>query len=234
MLKAVILDVDGTLYRQTPVRLRIAWRLIRFSIRNPTLGGRTVLALRAYRRAQELLRGTTTEWESALHQVQTTSRNTGYAPEFIRRCVARWMEDEPLGAVAEALYPGVTEFCEWAEQHDLRLAVVSDYDPRKKIRALGLARYITVAVWAQDVEVGVFKPDPRGLEVALRRLGIDPKEAVYVGDRPEVDGAAALAAGIPGVLLTRRSSPATDGLTKVRDWYALRDFIESVKFQGAI
>jgi FMN phosphatase YigB (HAD superfamily) len=110
---------------------------------------------------------------------------------------------------------------------------VSDYDPRKKIRALGLDRYVSVAVWAQEAEVGVFKPDPRGLMVAIRRLGIESSEAVYVGDRAEVDGAAALAAGVPAILLTRRHSPSLAGVTRVRDWYALRELVESAGSQYA-
>jgi FMN phosphatase YigB (HAD superfamily) len=234
MLKAIIMDVDGTLYRQGPVQRRMAWRLVLFSLRNPLLGWRTVSALRAYRRAQESLRGATGQPDSALRQIDTAARTTGYTTEFIRRCVAQWMEDEPLSAVAKALYPGVTEFFVWAGRNDLRLAVVSDYDPRKKIRALGLDHHVLAAVWAQDVEVGVFKPDPRGLKVAMRRLGIEPSEAIYVGDRPEVDGTAALAAGIPAVLLTPRHSPPAGGVTTVGDWYALRELVESATSQHAV
>jgi hypothetical protein len=39
--------------------------------------------------------------------------------------------------------------------------------------------------------------DPRGLEVALAKLGVAGAHAVYIGDRPEVDGVAAQRAAYP-------------------------------------
>lgn len=220
------MDVDGTLYRQKPVRLWMAWRLACFALRQPSLGWKTVQVLRAYRRAQEMLRATPAESKNALRQVETTARNTGYAPVFIRECVSRWMEDEPLSFVAESRYPGVIEFFEWARRHDLQLAVISDYDPRKKLRALGLEPYISVVIWAQQAEIGVFKPNPRALFVAADRLGIEPAQAIYVGDRADVDAPAALAAGIPAILLGRNLCVSRPGVSSVEDWNGLKKFVE--------
>ena len=227
MLKAVIMDMDGTLYRQLPVQRRMAFRLLWFTLRNPRTGWRIIASLRAYRRAQESLRTMTGDCGRARDQLELACNATGFPAEFVRCSVENWMENAPLVAVSQSRYSGVMEFVEWARLRGLKLAVVSDYDPRKKIEALGLARHIAVTVWAQEDEVGVFKPKPRGLEVALRRLSIEPQEAIYVGDRPEVDGAAAIAANIPGVLLSRDRSLRLAGLTKVPDWSALRDWIEA-------
>ncbi len=52
-------------------------------------------------------------------------------------------------------------------------------------------------------EVGVAKPDPRIFHVALRRAGLQPKEAAYVGDAPE-DVEGSLAAGLQPVLIKRK------------------------------
>jgi putative hydrolase of the HAD superfamily len=225
MLKAVIMDMDGTLYRQAPVRAMTARRLLWFAARSPRLGWKTVRGLRAYRRAQEILRRGAETAGNAWRQVDLAARMTGYTPDFIRRCVGRWMEVEPLSAVAAARYAGVVEFFEWACANGLLLAVVSDYDPREKLQVMGLRRYITAAVWAQETEVGVFKPDPRGLQVAVERLGIEPCQAVFIGDRPEVDGAAASAAGIPGILLSSNRTHAWPGASKAGDWYAIRKLV---------
>jgi FMN phosphatase YigB (HAD superfamily) len=226
MLKAVIMDVDGTLYRQMPVRLRMAWRLTIFALSRPFLGQKTIQVLRAYRRAQENLRGSDAGSQSALRQVETAAQMTGYAPEFVKHCVSRWMEDEPLRFVAESRYPGVIEFFDWASRRNLRLAVISDYDPREKLRALALDSYLSAVVWAQQDEIGVFKPNPRALRVAAARLGIEPAEAIYVGDRADVDVSAALAAGIPPVLLGRNVSDSRPGVSSVNDWDGLRIFVE--------
>jgi phosphoglycolate phosphatase-like HAD superfamily hydrolase len=50
--------------------------------------------------------------------------------------------------------------------------------------------------------VAAFKPNPRGILVALERLGVAPGEALYVGDRAEVDAAAARAAGVACAILS--------------------------------
>jgi FMN phosphatase YigB (HAD superfamily) len=195
MLKAVIVDVDGTLYALDRVRRQMAGRLMRFAAFHPFRGWKTIRALKAFREAQERMRSLGTAWG----QVEKAATMCDYPGEFVRACAARWMDREPLPWVAEARYPGVAEFFAWAKRRALPVGVVSDYDPREKLRALGLDA--DVAVWAQQEEVGAFKPDPRGLIVAARRLGVAPAEAVYIGDREEVDGAAASAAGMPVLIL---------------------------------
>ncbi|HLH42995.1 MAG TPA: HAD family hydrolase [Bryobacteraceae bacterium] len=218
-LRAVIVDVDGTLYDLARVRRRMAWRLLRFSACRPREGWKTIRALRAFRMAQERMRpgaggsvspaqdpgepGSQAEWAAKL---------SGYPADFIRRCAAKWMDCEPLEAVAEARLPGVAEFLFWANEIGLPVAAASDYDPRAKLRALGFERQITAAVWAQQAEIGAFKPSPRLLLAAASKLGVRPAEALYVGDRQEVDGAAAQAAGMPVIVLA-----AGRGWREVRD-----------------
>ena len=50
-------------------------------------------------------------------------------------------------------------------------------------------------------EVGVEKPDARIFALALARAGVEPAEAVYVGDLYSVDVRGARAAGVDGILL---------------------------------
>jgi putative hydrolase of the HAD superfamily len=65
---------------------------------------------------------------------------------------------------------------------------------------LGLARLFDTVVVSGDV--GVEKPDPRIFELALRQVGLEPREAVYVGDTAE-DVQGALAAGMCPILIRR-------------------------------
>src|SRR5579864_7680655 len=55
-LKALIFDVDGTLYEQGPVRRAVFYRLLRVHLADPAGGFFTLRALQAYRNAQETLR----------------------------------------------------------------------------------------------------------------------------------------------------------------------------------
>jgi len=136
------------------------------------------------------------------------------------------MEIAPLPALLPARYLELEPFCRWAMEKGLRLGVLSDYDPGDKLHALELDRYFAVAVCAQDEQVGVFKPNPRGLHVALRRLGVEPGESVYVGDRPEVDGAMAAASGVAGIVISSREIDCPPGVALARDWFQVRKLIE--------
>ena len=59
------------------------------------------------------------------------------------------------------------------------------------------------------------KPAPDLLESALRLAGVAPADAVYLGDTPETDGAAARAAGVPLVRIARPSAATSSPRTEV-------------------
>ncbi len=226
MLKAVIVDVDGTLYRQGPVRRYVFTRLILFGIQQPVTAWKTIRVLRTYRKAQEELRRGG-EPGSARLQVEYVVRKTGYSKDFVDRSIEHWMHVVPGPAVAQARYKGVAEFLQWAGGQQIRLAVLSDYEARGKLRALGLAGVFSEVLSAQDDDVGVFKPAPLGLQTALRRLGVKADEALYVGDRVDVDGAAAAAAGIRGIVLCDGTANCPPGVATVGSWPELLERIQS-------
>lgn len=72
---------------------------------------------------------------------------------------------------------------------------------RSRLLASGLAPLFETVVTSQSC--GFAKPDPRILHVALDTLGIAPRHAIYVGDDPATDGAAAFAAGVRFVWMDR-------------------------------
>jgi FMN phosphatase YigB (HAD superfamily) len=225
LLKAVVMDVDGTMYRQGRVRLHVAVQMLRFAIFHPLMAWKSARALAAYRRAQEELR-TTGQPGAAYLQTAQAARRTGYEEAFISRCVDHWMSTVPLPALEKARRPGLLAFLDWAQAEGLRLAVVSDYDAGSKLRALRADRYFSTVVCACDPGVGVFKPNPLGLQVALRRLGGEPAEALYVGDRLEVDGAAALAAGMAAALISTKAIDCPAGVIAVDSWLQVQNLTQ--------
>jgi len=225
-LQALIFDVDGTLYRQRPVQCGMLWRLLSAHASHPVEGLLTLRVLRAYRRAQESLRA---EWlthgDAAQKQLQLASSWTGKTSGFVEACVARWMEQEPLSLVARSRYQGIVEFLEMARARGLRLGICSDYPPAAKLNALGIAHFFDVVVSAQDPEVQQFKPNPRGLETTLRRLGVGNLQALYIGDRPEVDAVAASSAGITCVMIGHRRCADGHGWHQTRDYRELQHML---------
>jgi HAD superfamily hydrolase (TIGR01509 family) len=68
---------------------------------------------------------------------------------------------------------------------------------RDDLDRMGLGRYLDATVFSS--EVGVRKPDPRIFQEALERLGVEPGETVFVGDRLYDDVSGAQAAGMRAV-----------------------------------
>jgi putative hydrolase of the HAD superfamily len=56
---------------------------------------------------------------------------------------------------------------------------------------------------------GIEKPDPAIFRLAVERAGVAPGEAVYVGDHPRIDAAAAEAVGMASILIDRRGHHAS-------------------------
>jgi putative hydrolase of the HAD superfamily len=69
---------------------------------------------------------------------------------------------------------------------------------RKDLQRWGLLDHLDATVFSSDV--GVRKPDPRIFKEALRRIGAEPVETVFVGDRLYDDVSGAQAVGMRGVL----------------------------------
>ncbi|MGH9941202.1 MAG: HAD family hydrolase [Pyrinomonadaceae bacterium] len=227
-LKAIIFDVDGTLYRQGRLRRLMLLRLLKAHLTRPRRGYATLKALRAYRNAQEAMRQGDQcggGGDLAAQQLRLACARAGVEADAMAACVARWMEQEPLDLLGGALRAGVFELLRAAKERGLRLGVCSDYPASRKLAAMRLANFFEVVVSAQDSEVRRFKPDPRGLEVALQRLGVAPHEALYVGDRMETDAVAARRAGISCVIVGdgHRRRANTDGAAQVSTLLELRD-----------
>jgi putative hydrolase of the HAD superfamily len=65
---------------------------------------------------------------------------------------------------------------------------------------VGLAGLFDVVV--DSTRVGVTKPDPRIFHHATRALGVEPREATFIGDSPSRDMAGARDVGMPHIWLT--------------------------------
>jgi FMN phosphatase YigB (HAD superfamily) len=219
-LTTIVFDVDGTLYRQGPLRRAMLFRLLRAAVLRPFTGWATLRALRAYRHAQELLRDAPIQGDLAGAQLRLACERSGLAEAVMAPIVARWMDREPLPLLRRLVEPALPRFLGVARDRGLRLGVLSDYPADAKLEAMGLRAMFDVVVSAQDSDVNRFKPHPDGLVAALRRLGASPGQALYVGDRPEVDASVARAVGVPCVIVGGREPPDSSA-----DWTSMRDYI---------
>jgi putative hydrolase of the HAD superfamily len=74
----------------------------------------------------------------------------------------------------------------------------------RKLKETGILSYFSVLVIAEDA--GFTKPDRRIFEFACRKAGCKPGNAVYVGDRFDIDAEAGRKAGLQAVWLNRNNA----------------------------
>ena len=227
-LEAVIYDVDGTMYRLRAMRARMAWQLAASLVVRPRKTWRAVKVLRAYRSAQERLRGpggmvTPGRQGHGVCMATQTTRDHGTRPddpqlraaaealgvpcEAIQPIVEEWMHRRPLRILRRCRRDVVLEAIRMLHGAGVRQAVYSDYPAQDKLAALGVAGCFDAIVWSAQAEVGQYKPSPEGFLRAAELLGVAPRRCAYVGDRADVDGAGARAAGMRYIDVTELKTP---------------------------
>ena len=192
--RAWLIDLDGTLYRQNPVRAMVAIELL--------LSGRSAIKiLQTFRREQERLRSGVElpcDADPFRVQIQHTAQRLGLAEERVSAVVDHWMFDRPGRWLrAYRRRPFLRAISSYRKRGG-RTALVSDYPARKKLAAMGLEDHFfeqVIACGEPDGPNG-FKPLPCGLLLAARRLQVAPADCLVIGDRHDVDGEAASRAGM--------------------------------------
>ncbi len=207
-VRAMLFDLDGTLYVQRPVRLRMAAELAAFTLARPAAGLRATRVLKAYRQAQEALRTSGPPYDAAA-QLEAAVERTGVPRRDADAIVTEWMFERPLKHLRSHRAAGVDRLLERLAARGMHLGVLSDYEPRQKLKALGVDGCFSHVWSAADPDIRALKPHPRGFLVACAQWQCDPEEVLMIGDRADVDGAGAAAAGMRSIIIGRRpaSSP---------------------------
>jgi putative hydrolase of the HAD superfamily len=214
MLRAVLFDLDDTLYEQA-TWLSGAWDAVAASAA-PVVEPRSLRA--------------------ALHSVCAGGSDRG---AIIDRALARVGHAEvavaPLLASFRAHaparltpYPGVVDALE-ALHAQVDIGLVTDGDPtiqRNKLRALGLESHFDIVVFSDELGREHRKPSPVPLLAALLGIGVDPRDAVYVGDRPDKDIAAAGAAGVRAIRV--RTGEYADMADDPQPWATAPDALTAI------
>ena len=182
MVKAILIDLDGTLLDTAP-DLAAAANVMLARLGRPP---RTLEEVKTFvgkgiaRLVERCLTGD-------LHQ-RLDPAELQPALEIFRQ------EYEKDSGMHSTVYPGVVQGL--AAMKGLRLACVTNKASRftgPLLERKGLAKYFEVVICGDMVERG--KPDPACYRLACERLGVKPSEALVIGDS-ENDALAARAAGI--------------------------------------
>jgi FMN phosphatase YigB (HAD superfamily) len=218
-LHAILVDVDGTLYRQAPLRLKIAAELIQFSLAAPLEFFQTARILRTFRRKREVLRLSNAD-ETPLVDLQYTVAADEASVDHgrVAHVVSEWIERRPLRHLLACRREGIVSFLSCCRSRGIAVGAYSDYPTKAKVAALGLADFFDLHLCSTDPEINAFKPSPAGIAQACKQWHLDPDCVMYIGDREDIDGAAAKAAGVRFVLMGKGKT----GEPAVRDFYQLK------------
>jgi FMN phosphatase YigB (HAD superfamily) len=199
-IRLVAFDVDGTLYRQRPVQLKMARDLLIHSLFERDLNAAAVLA--NYRRIRERLADEqVVDFERVL--ITETAAATANSPHTVREIVSEWIEERPLPYLAGCLYRGLHQLFAGLRREGKSIGILSDYPGKAKLAALGLTADHVVS--AGDEGIRVLKPHPRGLECLIDAAGVKARATMLIGDRVDRDGVVARRVGTQ--VLIRSSRP---------------------------
>jgi HAD superfamily hydrolase (TIGR01549 family) len=213
--KLIVFDVDGTLYDQGRLRVRMAGMLLRHCIMTGSTS--TLRILGSYRAWREELADEGSERFEEILLERLASRYRKPKAE-IQRIVSDWMEVRPLRFLKECRYPGVKELFTQLRSDGKIIGILSDYPGPDKLSQLELDADFMVS--ARDREVAALKPNPRGLCHLMAVAGVSPQATVMIGDRAERDGEMGRRAGVRTYLRSKKA---------IRRWDCFGSFYDIVE-----
>lgn len=221
LIRAVLLDLDDTLYAQDEW-LSGAWREVAKAAAGLSVDPAAL--------------------ESALVAVCAEGSGRG---RIIDRALARiGASGAPVAPLLDAfrsyaprsltLYAGAREALS-SLRRELPIGLVTDGDvgiQRAKLRALGLSEAFDVVVLSDAIGRQWRKPHPAPFDAALATLDVAAEDAVYIGDRPDTDVAGAAAAGMRAirVLTGEYASRADDPVP----WRNAADVVEAIELVRSV
>jgi FMN phosphatase YigB (HAD superfamily) len=209
--RAVLFDVDGTLYHQTPLRAAMLAELSTIGCLpgGPLSPARRWRLLSAFRRIREELRHVhpgSVDLESEQYRRAAAAALVSEAQA--RAAVEEWIFTRPLKYLPLYRRRGVIDAFRALRDRGLQVGVFSDYPTAAKLAALDVSSFVTLEVCATDAAVNAFKPHARGFLHACAIWGLPPDRVIYIGDRPDVDAVGAASAGMRCLIVGRAGTQA--------------------------
>lgn len=196
-IKAVIFDVDGTLYDLKKMYARVRCDVVKYYLRHPKQWREIQLITRFIHERENRVDQIVDDLEAA--QYEWVAAATGSSVEKVRAVVDRWVGQTPLNYINSCRHPEVLQLFECVKSQGIATGVFSDYPPQAKLAQLGLSPDCIVS--AIDRDVRRLKPDPTGLVNTAEKLGVQIEQCLFIGDRDDRDGECARRAGMPYVIL---------------------------------
>lgn len=213
-----IFDLDGTLYYQKPFRIRMALYLMTYILTHP-FSLKDVLIIKKYREIREKWdiisdnslgnngKEKSDDFENDDNQVSLDMQQYSYvaskmsvSAERVEKAVNFFMLKAPLSLLPNYTDEILKQYINKLKSENKKIVIYSDYPVEDKIKALGISAesYYT----SSDENIGIMKPDGKGIQVILSENNISAADAVMIGDRYEKDGLCAKANNVDYLILS--------------------------------
>lgn len=195
MIRLLTFDLDNTLWETESVvaaaeQTLMAWYAEHAPLFSERLDSAARKALRHEVLARDpLLRHRVTDFRLAVMALGLT--RAGYSEQQVQELTLQGFEVFLEARHALTLFPHAEALL---EQLSARYTLATISNGNADVRRLGLAKYFSVIVSAD--EVGISKPDPAPFKAALERAGVEPGHALHIGDHPVDDVQGAREAGL--------------------------------------
>lgn len=208
MIKAVIFDIDNTLYDFDHANL-CAMETVReycrhsFNLEEPLF---QEYYQKAWNRAMERVGSDTAAIHNRLLRFQCMMEllEQPVFPHAKILCCEYW--DTVLAHTKP--FPGIVELFQALKAKQIRIGIGTDmtaYIQYRKLEVLGLSPYIDMVVTSE--EAGVEKPHPKFFGLCVEKAGCFAEECVFIGDNVKKDVNGAVAAGLQGIWYTMGKEP---------------------------
>jgi len=210
---AIAFDLDGTLYPN----YRLYVRLIPFIIKEHRL-------LRAMGKARDTLRAAAQEGRFYDIQARIMADILRGDPTSVQERTEALIYRgwEPLFRGVR-LFDGVRETLDAFKSAGLKLGMLSDFPPEKKLEYLGLSDCWDAMLCSE--RTGRLKPDPAPFLELSRVLGARPERILYVGNSVSYDVAGAKGVGMDAALISSRPRRKSGADLIFSDYRQLRRFV---------
>ena len=213
--RAVIFDVDGTLYDQSRLRAIMAGMLLLHGLFQP----HRLIDLKIIKTFRTFREGATLAPEDfSTYQYQVVADKLSVTFDDVKSVIEKWMYRMPLPYLRFCRDEKLLTIIRRIRSHGVTTIAYSDYPAVDKLAALGLEMDFVFS--ATDTLINCLKPNPMGLTAILNQLSLSPKDCLFIGDRDEKDGLCARQVGMDFVILPK-------GCSRRRQLYSRQPFSAS-------
>ena len=201
MKKAIITDLDGTLYYQKPVQICMAAEILCYYIIHFWKIKELKLVIN-YRKQHN---------NSTNFEFQSFCKTQNISRQVVEDLIQKWLISKPLKWIR--LFSD-KKLIAYLKEQKIPVVVYSDYPTEQKLKALNFTP--TFQFYFDNKNIRFLKPNPQGLEYITKKLSLSQKDILVIGDRLDKDGLVASAFSAEYIILPQNPITRCQILEKVK------------------